>query len=41
MGFLGESICKVLAPIRYNWFSQLGGLGDLGGDGGLVNLFPV
>ena len=37
MGFLGEDISKVLAPIRYNWFSQLGGLSDLGGDGGFVD----
>ena len=41
VGFLGENICEVFAPIRYNRFSQLGGLGDLGRDGGLVDLFPI
>ena len=41
MGFLQEDIFKVLAPVGYNWFSRLGGLSDLGGDGGLVDLFPI
>ena len=39
MGFLGEDIHKVFTPIWDDWFHQLGGLGNLGGDGGLVDLF--
>ena len=37
MGCLGEDIFKVLAPVWYNWFSQLGGLSNLDGNGGFVN----
>ena len=39
MGFLKEDICEVFAPFWDDWFCQLGGLGNLGGDGGLVDLF--
>ena len=41
MGFLREDILEVLAPIGYNWFGHLGGLGDLGGNGGLIDLLPI
>ena len=40
MGFLREDICKVFTPLWDDWFHHLGGLGDLGGDGDLVNPFP-
>ena len=41
MGLLREYIHEVFTPLWYDWFCQLGGLGDLGGDGGLVNPFPL
>ena len=40
MDFLGEDICKIFTPLWDDWFCQLGGLDDLGGDDGFVNLFP-
>ena len=39
MGFLRENICKALAPFRYCRLNGSGGLGDLGGDGGFIDLF--
>ena len=30
MGFLGEDVLEVLAPLRYGWFNRSGGLGYLG-----------
>ena len=39
MGFLQEDICKVFTPFRYNGVNQLSGLGNLGANGGLVDLF--
>ena len=39
MGFLGEDICEVFAPFGYNGVNRRGGLGDLGGDGGSIDLF--
>ena len=41
MGFLREDIHKVFTPLRYDWFHRLHSLGNLGGDGGLVNPFPL
>ena len=41
MGFLGEDIFEVLAPVGYDRISQLSCLGNLGGDGGFVDLFSV
>ena len=41
MGFLREDICKVFTPFWNNWFCWLGVLGDLGGDGGFVDLFSL
>ena len=41
MGLLREDVLEVLAPVKYDRFSQLGGLNDLGGDGGFVDLFPL
>ena len=41
MGFLREDICKVFTPLWDEWFHWLGGLGDLGRDGGLIDLFPL
>ena len=40
MGLFREDICKVFAPFWDDWFHRLGVLGNLGGDGGLVDLFP-
>ena len=40
MGLFREDVCKVLTPFWDDWFHQLDILGDLGGDGGLVDLFP-
>ena len=39
MGFLREDICEVFTPLWDDWFHHLGGLGDLGEDGDLVNPF--
>ena len=39
MGFFREDICKVFTPFQDDWFCVLDILGDLGGDGGLVDLF--
>ena len=39
MGLFGKDICEVIAPFRYDWLNQLGGLGNLGGNSGLVDLF--
>ena len=41
MGFLREDISKVFAPVRYGWFDYSGHLGNLGGDGCLVDLFSI
>ena len=38
MSLLRENICEVVAPLRYDKFSQLSGLGNLGGNSGLVEL---
>ena len=40
MGFLREDISKVFAPFWYNRLNWLGGLGDLGGNSGFIDLFP-
>ena len=40
MSLFREDICEVFAPFRDDWFCRSSGLGDLGGDGGLVDLFP-
>ena len=39
MGFLREDICEVFAPFGYDGITQLSSLGNLGGDGGFVDLF--
>ena len=41
MGFLQEDICEVFAPFRYDRVHQLSGLGNLGGNGGFVDLFSI
>ena len=41
MGFLKENIHKVLTPFWDDRFHWLGTLGNLDGDSGFVDLFPV